>query len=67
MQKIKITIGDRVYPLSVTEGQEDITNCKSYDELPCQLIEYVSFIENFLETPVGLVSVGPDRKQTIFR
>ena len=22
MQKIKITIGDRVYPLSVTEGQE---------------------------------------------
>ena len=47
--------------------QEDITNCKSYDELPCQLKEYVSFIENFLETPVGLVSVGPDRKQTIFR
>ena len=47
--------------------QEDITNCKSYDELPYQLKEYVSFIENFLETPVGLVSVGPDRKQTIFR
>ena len=47
--------------------QEDITNCNSYDELPCQLKEYVSFIENFLETPVGLISVGPDRKQTIFR
>ena len=47
--------------------QEDITNCNSYDELPSQLKEYVSFIENFLETPVGLVSVGPDRKQTIFR
>ena len=47
--------------------QEDITNCNSYDELPSQLKEYVSFIENFLEIPVGLVSVGPDRKQTIFR
>ena len=47
--------------------QEDITNYKSYDELPYQLKEYVSFIENFLEIPVGLVSVGPDRKQTIFR
>ena len=47
--------------------QEDITNCNSYDELPSQLKEYVSFIENFLETPVSLVSVGPDRKQTIFR
>ena len=47
--------------------QEDVTNCNSYDELPDQLKEYVSFIENFLETPVVLVSVGPDRKQTIFR
>ena len=47
--------------------QEDITNYKSYDELPYQLKEYVSFIENFLEIPVGLISVGPDRKQTIFR
>ena len=47
--------------------QEDITNCTSYDELPSQLKEYVTFIENFLETPVRLVSVGPDRKQTIFR
>jgi adenylosuccinate synthase len=47
--------------------QEDITNCTSYDELPSQLKEYVTFIENYLETPVRLVSVGPDRKQTIFR
>ena len=47
--------------------QEDITNCTSYDELPYQLKEYVTLIENFLETPVRLVSVGPDRKQTIFR
>ena len=47
--------------------QEDITNCTSYDELPSQLKEYVTFIENFLETPLRLVSVGPDRKQTIFR
>ena len=47
--------------------QEDITNYTSYDELPSQLKEYVTFIENFLETPVRLVSVGPDRKQTIFR
>jgi len=47
--------------------QEDITNCTSYDELPSQLKEYITFIENYLETPVRLVSVGPDRKQTIFR
>ena len=53
--------------IEIAGWQEDITNCTSYDELPSQLKEYVTFIENFLETPVRLVSVGPDRKQTIFR
>ena len=38
--------------------QEDITNCTSYDELPYQLKD-VTFIENYLETPVRLVSVDP--------
>ena len=47
--------------------QEDITQCTSFDELPSQLKEYIAFIEDFLETPIRLVSVGPDRKQTIFR
>ncbi len=47
--------------------QEDITNCTSYGELPSQMKEYVTFIENYLEKPVRLVSVGPDREQTIFR
>lgn len=46
---------------------EDITQCTTFDELPSQLKGYVKFIENFLETPIRLVSVGPDRKQTIFR
>ena len=46
---------------------EDITKCTTFDELPSQLKGYVTFIENFLETPIRLVSVGPDRKQTIFR
>jgi adenylosuccinate synthase len=46
--------------------QQDITNCTSYGELPSQMKEYVTFIENYLEKPVRLVSVGPDREQTIF-
>ena len=46
---------------------EDITQFTTFDELPSQLKGYVTFIENFLETPIRLVSVGPDRKQTIFR
>jgi adenylosuccinate synthase len=46
---------------------EDITQCTNFDELPSQLMGYVTFIYNFLETPIRLISVGPDRKQTIFR
>jgi len=29
--------------------------------------DYISFIEAFVETPVGTVSVGPDRNQTFNR
>ena len=46
---------------------EDVTSHTSFDDLPGHLKAYVAFIENFLDTPIRLVSVGPDRKQTIFR
>lgn len=47
--------------------EEDITKVKSYDELPQNLKDYVSFIEDFVEVNVKIVSVGPDRKETILR
>ena len=45
----------------------DLTKMESADQLPENLIEYVNFIEKTVEVPVKIVSVGPDRKQTIFR
>ncbi len=36
-----------------------------YDEMPLNAKKYVKYIENFLETPVSIVSTGPDRKETI--
>ena len=39
----------------------------SEDTLPKELKEYIKFIEDFVEVPVKIVSVGPDRKQTIIR
>lgn len=47
--------------------EEDITGCTAFEDLPIQMKDYITFIENYLEIPVLLVSVGPDRKQTIFR
>lgn len=45
----------------------DLTKMTSYDELPQELKDYVSFIESELEVPVKIISVGPDRKQTILK
>ncbi len=47
--------------------QKDITNINSESELPKEFIGYIKFIEKELETPIKIISVGPDRKQTIFR
>jgi len=45
--------------------KEDITKVESYDALPQNLKDYISFIENFVDVKVKIVSVGPDRKETI--
>ena len=44
---------------------EDITNCKTFEELPANAQAYVKYIEETLKTPVGLIGVGADRNQTI--
>ena len=46
---------------------QDLTGMTSADTLPKELIDYIKFIEDFVEVPVTIVSVGPDRKQTIHR
>jgi adenylosuccinate synthase len=47
--------------------QADLTGMTTYDELPTELKAYIEFIEKELEVPIKVVSVGPDRKQTITR
>ncbi|WP_299251279.1 adenylosuccinate synthase [uncultured Lacinutrix sp.] len=46
---------------------EDLTGMTEYSQLPKALNEYIEFLEKELEIPITIVSVGPDRKQTIFR
>jgi adenylosuccinate synthase len=45
----------------------DLTGMTTYDELPKELKDYISMIEAAVEVPISIVSVGPDRKQTITR
>lgn len=46
--------------------KQDITKCKNYDELPEEAKKYLKRLEEIFEIPVKIVSVGPDREQTIF-
>lgn len=45
----------------------DLTGMTKYGELPAELKEYIEFIEKELEVPIRVVSVGPDRTQTIMK
>ena len=44
---------------------EDITKIKNYNDLPNSFLNYVKFLEDELKVPISIISVGPDRKQTI--
>jgi adenylosuccinate synthase len=47
--------------------KNNLTGIHSEDDLPSTLLDYIAFLEEELNTPVSIVSVGPDRKQTIIR
>ena len=51
--------------LTIPGWDEDISNVKSFDELPLNAKNYIRKIEELTKTEVVLFSVGPDREQTI--
>jgi adenylosuccinate synthase len=46
---------------------EDLTKMSKASDLPKALNTYIDFLEKELEVPIKIVSVGPDRTQTIYR
>ncbi|WP_040279036.1 adenylosuccinate synthase [Psychroserpens damuponensis] len=47
--------------------KDDLTKMRNVSEFPSELNDYISFLEKELEIPITIVSVGPDRTQTIHR
>jgi adenylosuccinate synthase len=47
--------------------QKDLTGMSEASQLPKTLQAYIAFLEQELEVPISIVSVGPDRTQTIHR
>ena len=43
----------------------DLTELDSYESAPQALKDYVTYLEKQLNVPINVVSVGPDRKQTL--
>jgi len=76
-------IGDRVvedFPASIEDlnraepilrsfpgWKQSLKNARTYQDLPEPARNYVEFIERYCETPIGIVSVGYDRLETIIR
>jgi adenylosuccinate synthase len=46
---------------------DNISGIKEFSNLPDSLKNFIKFIENQTGVPITMVSVGPDRKETIFR
>ncbi|HXA01638.1 MAG TPA: adenylosuccinate synthase [Cytophagaceae bacterium] len=45
----------------------DLKGRNSYEKLPAELFDYISFLEKELNVPISVISVGPDRTQTIVK
>ena len=60
---------ETIKPIYVTlpGWKTDMTKMKSETEFPKEFKDYMAFLEKELETPISIVSVGPDREQTIVR
>ena len=68
----------RDFPFSIDEGIEpvytelkgwktDMTQIKCESQFPAEFTAYIKFLEEKLGVPIAIVSVGPDREQTIAR
>ena len=66
------------FPYDITSGiepiyeeisgwEEDLTLMTDASQFPVKFQAYIDYLEKALKTPIKIVSVGPDRKQTIFR
>ena len=51
----------------VSGWHQDITKCKKEEDFPLELSNYIKYLEEELEIPISIVSVGPNRTETIIR
>lgn len=62
-------VDDNIKPVyvEIKGWQTDMTKMLKEDQFPKKFTDYISFLEKELGVPVSIVSLGPDRAQTIIR
>ena len=68
-QDFPYSIEENIEPVytSFPGWKTDMTKFKSEDEFPQEFKNYIKYLESELNVPISIVSVGPDREQTIIR
>ena len=68
LNKPKFDFAKTKHVFEKKKGQnQNITKFQSEDEFPEELSNYIKFLEKELEVPISIVSVGPNRAETIVR
>ncbi|MFT3753165.1 MAG: adenylosuccinate synthase [Paludibacter sp.] len=69
VEQFPFELNDKVEPVYVElpGWKADMTKMQSEDEFPEEFNSYLNFLEEELKVPIKIVSVGPDRAQTIVR
>ena len=62
-------LSDKTQPVlkKIKGWNTDITKTSNEESFPQELSDYISFLEKELNTPISIVSVGPNRSETIIR
>ena len=53
--------------ISMPGWDADLSKINKEENLPLEFLDYIKFIEDKVGVPITIISVGPDRNQTIFR
>jgi adenylosuccinate synthase len=62
-------VNEKIEPIydELPGWKEDLMKVSDFDQLPAALMQYVDYIEQATGLPITIISVGPDRKQTLMR
>ncbi|MGE4568128.1 MAG: adenylosuccinate synthase [Bacteroidales bacterium] len=68
-QEIPFDVKAEIEPIytSLPGWKSDISHLRTWEEVPTALKAYIAFVEEQMGVPFRIISVGPNRKETIFR